>query len=39
MVEMSKRQQKELYKRRIHRNAEILSIGNAKDLCQLVLKL
>ncbi len=29
----------ELYTGRVHRNAEILSTGNAEDICQLILKL
>lgn len=34
-----KEQQEELYAGRVHRNAEILSTGNAEDICQLILKL
>ena len=34
-----KEQQEELYTGRVHRNAEILSTGNAEDICQLILKL
>ena len=34
-----KEQQEELYTGRVHRNAEILSAGNAEDICQLILKL
>ncbi|WP_300715048.1 hypothetical protein, partial [uncultured Acetatifactor sp.] len=37
--EQQEEQQEELYTGRVHRNAEILSTGNAEDICQLILKL